>query len=732
MKTVGIPKPNTVFATSSFAAMAPSSLTVEGSKSLLFFPPPLYHHHFPLLLFLLLLLVRPCCPAASPNDSFVFNNFRTSNLILSESSIITKKGALRLTNGSTHLPNWGYVGHAFYPAALQFKTTPAGRTQSFSTRFVFAIVSKAPQSGGHGLAFAMAPSTNLSNAKGSQYLGLVDVSPIGNSSNHIFAVEFDTVRQPLLQDIDDNHVGIDINSVISNASSTASYYTDDGKNETVLLDSRTLIQAWIDYDGHMNLLNVTIAPLSSHPQKPKRPLISYSVDLSPVLHQYMYAGFSAGTQRRASEHYVLAWSFMINGQAPELDLSQLPPIPKASTSIWKSRFLPYASILFFLLVCVVAGISWAVYRRRKLTHEKIEEWELEYPHRLPYKEVYRATEGFNKKKLLGKGGFGSVYKGVLPRNGVEVAVKRVSHGAEQGMKEFVAEVSTLGRLRHKNLVQLQGWCRRGEELLLVYDLMPNGSLDSYLFGDKRCLSWGERFNILKGIASSLLYLHDEWEQIVVHRDVKASNVLLDAAMNGKLGDFGLARLYDYGANPKTTRIVGTIGYLAPELSSTYKATTSSDVFSYGALLLEVACGRRPVGTGRASEEVLLVNLVHSLWKEGRILSAVDKRLGMDYVEEEAELVLKLGVHCSQATPAARPSMRHVVKFLNGDSSLEALELQNLVMEDDQVFDQLVLQFSSSSIRPSNRGSCYATPTRESLINKNDRVDQSGEVFEVPR
>ncbi|CAN6478138.1 unnamed protein product [Victoria cruziana] len=681
--------------------MARSNLIFDGSKSVVLLFPVHRHHCF----LRLLLLVLFCSSATSiDNDSFVFQNFRGSNLTLSDSAIITRTGALRLTNSSSHPLNLGFTGHAFYPEALQFKATPAGNTtQSFNTRFVFEIVSQAPQTGGHGLAFVIAPSTNLSNAKGSHYLGLFDVSAIGHPSNHIFAVEFDTVEEPFLGDIDDNHVGVDINSVISNASSTASYYTDDGGNETIILDSRTQIQAWIDYDGDVNILNVTIAPLS-HPEKPRRPLISYGVDLSTVLHEYMYAGFSASTQRLASEHYVLAWSFKINGQAPDLDLSQLPSIPTTSTSNWKSRFLPYASIPVLLAFWVVVSVAWLVYRRRKLTYEKIEEWELKYPHRLPYREIYRATEGFQEKQLLGKGGFGSVYKGVLRRNLAEVAVKRVSRGAEQGMKEFVAEVSTLGRLRHKNLVQLHGWCRRGEELLLVYDLMPNGSLDGYLFGENRCLRWGERFDILKGIASALLYLHEEWEQIVVHRDVKASNVLLDAAMSGKLGDFGLARLYDYGGNPRTTHVVGTIGYLAPELSSTYKATTSSDVFSYGALLLEVACGRRPVEPERPGEDVLLVNVVRSLWEEGRILSAVDKRLGMDYAAEEAELVLKLGLHCSQAMPEARPSMRQVVKFLNGDWPPEALVLQNLVMEDDQDVNRFALRFSSSTSISSYTGS----------------------------
>nr|VVW60827.1 unnamed protein product [Nymphaea colorata] len=170
---------------------------------------------------------------------------------------------------------------------------------------------------------------------------------------------------------------------------------------------------------------------------------------------------------------------------------------------------------------------------------------------------------------------------------MEVAVKRVSHDSKQGMREFVAEVSILGRMRHRNLVQLQGWCRRGEELLLVYEFMLNGSPDSHLFEMKRSsLGWEERFRIVKGIASGLLYLHEEWEQVVMHRDVKASNVLLDGDLNGSLGDFGLARVYDHVTNTKTTHIVRSFGYMAPELSRTSKSTTSSDVYSYGVLWKE--------------------------------------------------------------------------------------------------------------------------------------------------
>jgi serine/threonine protein kinase len=170
---------------------------------------------------------------------------------------------------------------------------------------------------------------------------------------------------------------------------------------------------------------------------------------------------------------------------------------------------------------------------------------------------------------------------------------------------------------------------------------------------------------------------------------------LDADLNGRLSDFGLARLYEHGTNPRTTHIVGTLGYMAPELSRTYKATTSSDVYSYGALLLEVSCGRRPIEPERSGEEVLLVEFVLSLWKNGQILNAVDKRLGMNYVKEEAELVLMLGVLCSQAAPEARPFIRQVIQFLSGDASLQHVELQNLVFQDDPGFDQLDLQYPSS-------------------------------------
>ncbi|XP_022852890.1 L-type lectin-domain containing receptor kinase IV.1-like [Olea europaea var. sylvestris] len=268
--------------------------------------------------------------------------------------------------------------------------------------------------------------------------------------------------------------------------------------------------------------------------------------------------------------------------------------------------------------------------------------------------------------MLGRGGFGKVYKGVMPRSKSEIAVKRVSHESRQGMKEFVAEIASMGRLRHRNLVPLLGYCRRKSELLLVYEYMPNGSLDKFIHDQpKFTLSWDQRFRVIKSVASGLLYLHEEWEQVVIHRDIKASNVLLDGEMNGRLGDFGLARLYDRGADHQTTHVVGTLGYLAPEQNRTGKATTSTDVYAFGAFLLEVACGRRPIDPKAAPNDLILVDQVFSYWNEGDIFQAVDPNLCNDYVKEEMETVLKLGLLCSHSEPKFRPSMRQVMLYLEG-------------------------------------------------------------------
>jgi serine/threonine protein kinase len=621
---------------------------------------------FPKLAILLPLLVSF---VASEDTSFLFNGFRSRNLSLDSIAEITPNGLLRLTNDTKQ-----QKGHAFYPNPVSFKKSLNGTASSFSTTFVFAIISEYPTLSGHGIAFVVAPTRGLPGALPSPYLGLFNSSNNGNDTNHVFAVELDTIQNSEFKDINDNHVGIDINGLTSVESAPAGYYADDnGVFKNLTLISGHQMRVWVEYDGVEKKIEVTMAPINA--VKPKTPLLSLSYDLSPTIKDNMYVGFSSSTGSILTTHYVLGWSFKVNGQAPEFDLSQLPKLPRiGGKPISKFLTIGLPVIIVSLVSVAISVVVYVIKRKRKYA-ELLEDWELQYgPHRFKFKDLYIATKGFRDKELLGAGGFGKVYKGILPTSKIEIAVKRVSHESRQGMKEFVAEIVSIGQLRHRNLVPLLGYCRRKGELLLVYDYMPKGNLDKYLFDQPRAtLSWSQRFRVIKGVASGLFYLHELWEQVVIHRDVKASNVLLDGELNARLGDFSLARLYDHGTAPQTTHVVGTLGYLAPEHSRSGKATTGTDVFAFGAFLLEVSCGRRPIEPrGAADDNILLIDWVFSHWNRGEILVARDVRLGADYVAEEVELVLKLGLLCSHSEPTARPSMRQVVQFLEGDSPLPEL------------------------------------------------------------
>ncbi|XP_038720436.1 L-type lectin-domain containing receptor kinase IV.1-like [Tripterygium wilfordii] len=598
--------------------------------------------------------------------SFTFNGFRSANLSLDGIAQITSNGLLMLTNDTQQ-----GIGHAFYPNPITFKNSESDPILSFSTTFVFAIFPELPNRGGHGFTFLIAPKPSLPGAQSTVYLGLFNETNNGNTSNHVVAVEFDTVLSNEFDDINNNHAGIDINSLKSEVAEPAAYYDDKtGRLINLTLTSAKRMQVWVDYNGLNKQLNVTLAPVNV--KKPKTPLLSLSQDLSPILNDVSYIGFSSSTGTTlATRHFILGWSFKLNGQAQDLNLNDLPRLPRIGAK-QVSRFLTIGLpvILVTSVSVIIASVIYIIRRKRKFA-EELEDWELDYgPHRFQYKDLYVATKAFKDKELLGSGGFGRVYRGVLQKSRVEIAVKRISHESRQGMREFVAEIITIGRLRHRNLVTLLGYCRRKGELLLVYDFMPNGSLDKYLYDQpKVTLNWSQRFRVIKGVASGLFYLHEEWEQTVIHRDVKASNVLLDGELNARLGDFGLARLYDHGTDPQTTHIVGTLGYMAPEHTRFGKATKRTDVFAFGAFVLEVTCGRRPIEPRKPKEEILLVDWVFSFWSRGELLEARDRSLGVDYVAEEVELVLKLGLICSQSDPSCRPSMGQVVQYLNGDAPL---------------------------------------------------------------
>ena len=293
-------------------------------------------------------------------------------------------------------------------------------------------------------------------------------------------------------------------------SASAGYYDDkDGKFRKLSLISRQVMRLSIVYSQPDKQLSVTFFPANiSVP--PRKPLLSLSKDLSPYLQEEeMYLGFTASTGSVAAIHYMMSW--FVNGEIefPRLDfgmLSILPPYPKKSSQRTKT-ILAVCLTVSLVAVFIASWIGFVFYLRHKKAKEVLEEWEIQYgPHRFAYKELFDATKGFKEKQLLGRGGFGQVYKGALPGSDAEIAVKRTSHDSREGMSEFLAEISTIGRLRHPNLVRLLGYCRHKEDLYLVYDFMPNGSLDKYLYyrnnENQERLTWEQRFRIIKNFASA--------------------------------------------------------------------------------------------------------------------------------------------------------------------------------------------------------------------------------------
>ncbi|OVA14917.1 Protein kinase domain [Macleaya cordata] len=627
-------------------------------------------HLLPLLLLLLILKILSFRPITAVD--FVFNGFDSSNLLFYGNASIESK-ILSLTNDSSFS-----IGRVLYPSKIPTRSTNSSNLLPFSTSFIFSIARIKNVLPGHGLVFIFAPHTGIEGTSSAQHLGLFNRTNDGDPNNHVFGVEFDLFDNPEFRDINANHVGIDVNSLTSIFAQPAGYWPDqnDGSFQNLTLNDGVNYQVWVDYSG--SHLSVTMAPAGVN--RPRKVLINVTLDLSQVFSDEMYVGFCGATGRLVERHRILAWSFSNSNfsLSESLITSNLPSFVPPQDPVSRSKGF-IAGITMGIIILTGGGIGITLFlikrkRRKAREREAMEEWELEYwPHRINYQAIYEATKGFSEENVIGIGGNGKVYKGEM--GGVEVAVKRFRHETEEGMKEFLAEVSSLGRLKHRNLVGLRGWCKKEKgSLILVYDYMENGSVDKRVFDceESLVLSWEDRVRVLKDVAHGVLYLHEGWEARVLHRDIKASNVLLDKEMNGRLGDFGLARMHDHGEIASTTRVVGTVGYMAPEVIRTGRASAQTDVFGFGILVLEVVCGRRPVEDGKP----LLIDWVLGFMERGESVCAVDKRLrekGSELDDEEVERILHLGLLCVYPDPSLRPTMRQVVKVLEPGIDMEESE-----------------------------------------------------------
>ncbi|KAJ6833443.1 receptor-like serine/threonine-protein kinase SD1-8 [Iris pallida] len=282
--------------------------------------------------------------------------------------------------------------------------------------------------------------------------------------------------------------------------------------------------------------------------------------------------------------------------------------------------------------------------------------------------IEAATDNFSTENELGVGGFGTVYKGKLGED-KEIAVKRLARTSLQGTDEFMNEVVLIAKLQNRNLVRLLGCCLQGEEKMLIYEYMPNKSLDSFLFdkGKVALLDWRTRNRIISGIARGLLYLHHDSIFRIIHRDLKASNILLDEGMNPKISDFGMARLFGGDETDFNTRkVVGTYGYMSPEYAMEGIFSLKSDVFNYGVLVLEIISGKKNRGAYAFSLYLNLVSHAWSLWNEGRILELVDEMMNNDFPLNDVLRCIKVGLLCIQVDPDDRPLMSSVIVMLGTD------------------------------------------------------------------
>lgn len=625
--------------------------------------------------------------AVTQNTDFTFPTFESlDNLILlDDAEPYSSAVFLNAVGTATHRRTCGQLMFEEHVRLLYTNSSNLTEVASFSTAFTFSmrpVVQREGCTGGDGLAFLFSVDNTTQGDAGGN-LCTIRIADDGKSTNHMFSVEFDTFRNEFapIEDPSSNHVGVNVNSMHSvrthNLCGNALSDVD-----CTYLSTGADFSAWIDFYGDNRTLEVRLANGSitgdnvSRPLNPLMPAL-HLPQIDTVFLENMYVGLVGSGFDCKSATELKSWRFSTRGM-PELSLAS-SALSVMSTCRSNRQVAVIAGVSAasgsFLAAFIFVVFGWCCLCAKLRSRTGAFEQTFFWPRKFTYKELATATNNFSVEQLLGSGGFGEVYKGTLCDHDFHnVAVKRMKHDSKQGEREFSAEISVISQIRHRNLVQILGWCRENNHLLLVYEFMPNSSLDVWLFDSMKGakLTWNLRYNILRGLAAALAYLHEEWEQCILHRDIKASNVMLDSEFNAHLGDFGLARLIDHDSLPRSTTVAGTIGYLAPELPHTRKATKQSDVYSYGVLALEIACGR-PVYDSRASaEEKFLQDTVWEAHESENILSVADIRLHNFYDTFEMNLVLTLGLLCCHPEPDSRPTMRFVHQCIIGEAVVPLL------------------------------------------------------------
>nr|XP_010921615.1 probable LRR receptor-like serine/threonine-protein kinase At1g53430 isoform X1 [Elaeis guineensis] len=365
---------------------------------------------------------------------------------------------------------------------------------------------------------------------------------------------------------------------------------------------------------------------------------------------------------------------------------------------------------------------WLFFRRKNAEKDELQSLELQTRY-FSLKQIKAATKNFDPANKIGEGGFGPVYKGVLP-NGSVIAIKQLSSKSKQGNREFINEIGMISALQHPNLVKLYGCCIEGNQLLLIYEYMENNSLALALFGREGCqlkLDWQTRRKICLGVARGLTYLHEESRLKVVHRDIKATNILLDKDLNAKISDFGLAKLNEEENTHISTRIAGTMGYMAPEYALRGYLTDKADVYSFGVVMLEVISGMSNTNYRPMEDCVYLLDWAYVLQEQGTLLELVDPSLGSNYSKEEAQQMLNLALICTSPSPILRPSMSTIVSMLDGKTPIQLPSANRAVSQsEDFRFKSLERMSDVSQMRNvSTEGLCVDTSVNNDQRGKED-------------
>ncbi|XP_048131633.1 L-type lectin-domain containing receptor kinase IX.2-like [Rhodamnia argentea] len=626
-----------------------------------------------LVVVLMVSLFKPFLASATrfENTSFDFPSFSSESLklldIQGNASVLSPN--LYLSPSQPNQNPSGNCGQAMYSKEMRLWDKATGNAADFVAQFVFSIDSQSRNVSGDGLAFFVAPpGSGMSCDWGGEYLGL----PRGS----FVAIEIDTFKNPWDGDVP--HVGIDLNNIRSVANVAVPWL-----NKTMKVSG--LVNASITYESQAKNLSVVLMDADGNSSN-SISLHYAPLNLSEYLPEWVDVGFSAATGAAFEYHIIHSWEFS----------SSLRLRPEKTTLSWRQWLLIAIGCVGILVVIILA---W-VYCRAKVTRpypsnvrreddnaskkteenmidtergieeddhnanltEKLEKLRLK---KFSYEELMTATNSFAEARILGKGGFGNVYEGHIGDACTPVAVKIIHSDSNQGIDEYLSEVMSGSQLKHRNLVQLLGYCHEANKFALVYEFMREGSLEDHLFKGRSLLTWERRYNIAQGLASGLHHLHEKWNQCVIHRDIKSSNALLDEKFEAKLGDFGLARLVDHAKGQKTTQLKGTQGYLAPECYQTGKVSKESDVFSFGVVLLEIVCGRRVI-----QDQVHLVEWVRKQYGQGNL--PMDLKLGINFDKEQAKVLMIVGLWCAHLDVSLRPSIAEAMSILNSRADLSNL------------------------------------------------------------